>query len=257
MKTWLAALLLGASLSASATTVTRDYSDLWYIPAESGWGANMAQQGDIIFLTLFVYGTNNQPTWYVASDMVFQGGATPRFTGPLYQTTGPYFGNPTFNANSVTVAAVGTATFTPTSATTGTLVYNVGNVSVTKNVQRQTFRTENIAGVYQGATIGTYSNCQAGNGPYESVASFTVTQAAQSIVITEFGNGYQCNYTGIYTQAGRMGTITGTGSCTPGGVAQTLVATEVQVSPQGLTMVVNADAGPCRFVGRIGGLRRQ
>lgn len=260
MKKWLAALLLGASVSASATTVTRDYSDLWFVPTEAGWGANMAQQGDIIFLTLFVYGSNTQPTWYVASDMTLQfppGNGTPRFTGPLYQTSGPFFGTTPFNPNAVTVTQVGTATFTPTSATAGTLVYNVGNTNVTKNVQRQTFRSESIAGVYQGATIGTYSNCQAGNGPYDSTASFTITQAAQSIVMTEFGNGYQCNYTGIYTQAGRMGTITGTGSCTPGGTPQTFVGSEVQVTPQGLTMVMTADAGPCHFVGRVGGLRRQ
>lgn len=130
-------------------------------------------------------------------------------------------------------------------------------MNVTKNVVRQTWRTENIAGVYVGATIGTYSNCSSGNGPYESAASFTITQSASSISISEFGSGYQCNYTGILTYAGRMGTITGTGSCTPGGIAQTFTASEVQVNPEGLSARLLADASQCRFLGRFGGLRRQ
>jgi hypothetical protein len=259
MKKWLAALLIGVSSTASATSLTRDYSDLWFTSTESGWGANMIQQGEIIFLTMFVYQSNGQPIWFVASDLTFQGttGTTQRFTGPLYQTSGPFYGAPTFNPNSVVVTPVGTATFTATSATAGTLAYTVNGVNVTKSVTRQTWRTENIAGVYQGATIGTYANCSAGNGPYDSTASFTFTQAAQSISIAEFGSGYTCSYTGILSQSGRMGTITGTGSCTPGGVAQTFTASEVRVEPEGLTAILNADAGPCRFVGRIGGVRRQ
>src|SRR5207344_3421407 len=139
--------------------ITRDYSDLWYIPTESGWGANMIQQGGIIFLTMFVYNTNSLPVWYVASSLEFQGGGSQRFTGPLYQTSGPFFGNGIFDQSSVTVTQVGTATFTATSANTGTLTYSVNGVNVTKNVTRQTWRTESIAGVYQGGTIGTYSNC--------------------------------------------------------------------------------------------------
>lgn len=259
MKKWLAALLIGVSSSVSATSLTRDYSDLWFTSSESGWGANMIQQGEIIFLTLFVYQSNGQPIWFVASDLTFQGttGNSQRFTGTLYQTAGPFYGSPTFNPNLVTVSPVGTATFIATSATAGTLSYTVNGVTVNKNVTRQTWRNENIAGVYQGATIGTYSNCSAGNGAYESVASFTVTQAAQSITIAEFGNGYTCNYTGILSQSGRMGTVTGTGSCTPNGVAQTFTASEVRVDPNGISMSLVADAGPCHFTGRIGGIRRQ
>jgi hypothetical protein len=54
-----------------------------------------------------------------------------------------------------------------------------------------------------------------------------------------------------------MGTVTGSGSCTPNGAAQTFTASEVQVSPQGLTAILVADAGQCHFLGRIGGVRRQ
>jgi len=57
---------VGISLPASATTFSIDYTDLWYIPTESGWGLNVIQQGNVMFATLFVYGTDNTPRWYVA-----------------------------------------------------------------------------------------------------------------------------------------------------------------------------------------------
>ena len=52
------------SPSASATTTIPDYGDIWYnAPAESqsGWGVNIAQQGEILFVTLFVYGPDRTP----------------------------------------------------------------------------------------------------------------------------------------------------------------------------------------------------
>ena len=32
---------------------TADYSDLWWNPNESGWGLNIAHQGDILFTSWF------------------------------------------------------------------------------------------------------------------------------------------------------------------------------------------------------------
>ena len=68
--------LAAAAVALPATVLsapTVDYTDLWFIPAESGWGANVIQQHDILFVTLFVYGTNGQPTWFVASSTVRTG----------------------------------------------------------------------------------------------------------------------------------------------------------------------------------------
>src|SRR5205814_1086009 len=43
-----------------------DYSDMWWLPAESGWGVNFTQNEGVIFMTFFIYGPDHQPTWYVA-----------------------------------------------------------------------------------------------------------------------------------------------------------------------------------------------
>ena len=53
-----AACALG--LAHAATPFSVDASDLWYNPAESGWGVNLAQQGDTAFLTLYVYGSDGK-----------------------------------------------------------------------------------------------------------------------------------------------------------------------------------------------------
>ncbi len=70
----IAAALAAASLSspvASAATVPvnigSQYTDLWWNPQENGWGMNVVQQGETAFITLFVYGPDDKPTWYVAS----------------------------------------------------------------------------------------------------------------------------------------------------------------------------------------------
>src|SRR5690348_8358425 len=113
MKKLLAAIATVAASAVHANTVTTDFTDLWWIPSESGWGANVIQQQDILFATLFVYGSNNQPIWYVASAAQYQGQVNGQFTftGPLYQTTGPYFGAGGFNPNNVANRQVGSFTF--------------------------------------------------------------------------------------------------------------------------------------------------
>lgn len=75
-------------LNAEAINLT----DLWYNPAESGWGANIVQQNDIMVVTLFVYSPTGEPTWYVASDVRATGedknGLPNLFGGKLYRAHG-------------------------------------------------------------------------------------------------------------------------------------------------------------------------
>ncbi|HWH40181.1 MAG TPA: hypothetical protein VNU21_10105 [Usitatibacter sp.] len=35
----------------------------WYNPSESGWGAAIAQQGEVLFVTLFVYDEQKRPAY--------------------------------------------------------------------------------------------------------------------------------------------------------------------------------------------------
>ncbi len=82
-------LLAGLARPGFANTFSTDSSDLWYIPTESGWGANVVQQNEIIFVTLFVYSQSGAPTWFVGPATTFTGsdGNGLSFSGRLYQPT--------------------------------------------------------------------------------------------------------------------------------------------------------------------------
>lgn len=97
----LGALVLAITLAfqpAAANSFTTDQRDLWYIAAESGWGIQLIQRGSVIFATMFVYGPDGTPTWYVAT-MGYVGSYV--WTGDLYTTSGPWFGAVPFDPATV------------------------------------------------------------------------------------------------------------------------------------------------------------
>ena len=254
-----------AASAANANTVTTDFTDLWWIPNESGWGANVIQQQDVLFVTFFVYGQDNQPTWYVGSDVRYQGLVNGQFTftGSLFRTTGPYFGAGTFNPNNVTNRQVGSITFRTGTSTNATITYTVDGVSVTKNVQRQTWRNQDFSGSYRGAVVGSYAGCTSGNGPYESPAILTITQTGTNITIHEAGgsgtSAYTCTYSGAYVPSGNSGSASGSGTCSDG-FAQNWSASEMKVGldffAAAFTGRLGGGSSNCVFTGRIGGIRR-
>ncbi len=117
--------------------VSPNYTGLWWIPTESGWGINTNHQGDVLFATLFTYATDGEALWLVASNLARQ--ADGSFTGQLFRTRGPaYFSSP-WNPSAVTATAVGTMTWRFNGTTSAQLVYTFEGRTVTKNVVRQDF----------------------------------------------------------------------------------------------------------------------
>ena len=119
--------------SFTPASATPNYTDIWWNPAESGWGINLNHQSDTIFASLFTYFSDGKGLWLVATMTKQSNGS---YTGPLYRTVGP-----TFNASpwtSTTATQIGTMTVT-FAGTTGTLVYSVNGTTVTKTIQRQVF----------------------------------------------------------------------------------------------------------------------
>jgi len=262
LKRLLAALSCACAASgAHATTTSTDFSDLWYNAAESGWGMNIIQQKEVQFITLFVYGSNGQPTWFVAPSTTYTGqdaNGVVAFSGPLYATTGPYFGASTFNPANVNARLVGSIAFAAGEVSGGVVSYSVDGTNVVKSVRRQAWRNENLAGVYIGATVGTYAGCGAAqNGYLENPITLTIGHdGGSSVTMREQGSNYFCNYTGSYTQEGRMGRIVGNGTCSDG-TNQSFAATEVLTNLQGTSFRFGSTfTGSCTFVGRMGGIRR-
>lgn len=123
-------------------------TDLWWNPAESGWGINLAQRpSGILFATWFVYGSDGKATWYVVPDARSAALGT-AFVGPVYRTTGPVFcgdNQPcpglSFDPSLVTVSPVGQATIFLNSGNydRARITFTVDGKTVTREIQRQSF----------------------------------------------------------------------------------------------------------------------
>lgn len=267
----LAALALAGlvlALPARATPFSTDYTDLWWVGlAEDGWGVNVVQQGDVLFLTFFVYGTDNAARWLVAPAM----GATAaqpangtRFSGDLYQTTGPWFGGP-FNPAQVTANVVGTATVTFDSLASGTLSYTVNNTPVVKTIVRQTFRANSVAGFYYGGMVAIASQCgnAQNNGPTDVVGSMTVAQTgAQASFQVDFftsRGATTCLFAGTVVPQGRLANVAaGNWSCSIGGTVDnrgTFTMSGLDPQRNGFHATISASDQYCNYSGRFGGIR--
>jgi predicted esterase len=127
-----------ACIAGAVHTATPNFQALWWASppgSESGWGVNIAHQGDTLFATWFTYAAGGRGQWLVMSNGARTAANT--YSGDLYRTTGPAFNATPWGAVSVTRA--GTGTFTFTGAESGTFAYNVDGVSQSKAIVRQSF----------------------------------------------------------------------------------------------------------------------
>jgi hypothetical protein len=227
----LAMLLLSAALGAHAA----DYSDAWWTPPESGWGLFLVQNDNFIFATFYVYGPNNQPIWYTGQ---LTSNGTGSYTGGLYVTTGTYLGTVPYDPAQFGITQVGTATFTPTAADTGVLSYNVGSVTVTKNIERFTFTGIALGAPYVGGQSGAYASCadSSGNGSY--LDKYTLSIAHSAGVATFTFNydlaGATCTMSGTLEQRGQLYRIpSATYQCT-GGLTYSTTASMYEIKATAL-----------------------
>jgi hypothetical protein len=250
----LATALLGAPLTG-ATTFSTNYSDLWWVPTESGWGLNVAQQADVMFVTLFVYGPQGQPVWYSAT-LAFESdglNGNKTWSGDLYQTTGPFYEAP-FDPSQVTLHKVGVASFASNSTNEAVFRYVTGTTFVTKDIVRQTLVDDDLSGTYLGATSDVSTGCinPANNGiRTEDPGTITISQTGTAVTI----QAPSCKFTGTYAQAGQMGTIAASYTCT-NTAHGSITFYEMRVEQSGITGRYTGHDSSCSFFGNIGALRK-
>ena len=215
----LRAAILAACLSWSAWSNAANVTDHWWNPAQSGWGLSVTQQDDVAFIAMFVYGADGKPTWFTATATRYgtDVAGNPGFAGPLYRTTGPYYGG-SFDPAAVKATPVGSLTFESTGAATALLVYDIDGVRVTQAVARLTFREKNWGGVYRGVNRMSYRDCTGGFTPpyiYDD-GLIDVEHDGPAFRMWFDGKKSACMYTGTYRQAGRIGMVTGSYTCADG-----------------------------------------
>jgi len=242
---------------AHSTSFSTDQSDLYYIPAESGWGVQLVQRGSVIFATLFVFGPGGATTWYV-STMNFVSGST--WSGDLYTGTGPYFGTVPFNPSNVMARKAGTMTWVPQTLGTGTLSYVADGVAVSKNVVRQTLVLDDYSGTYLGAFHFTTTGCMDPNNNASGeipLFTITITQAGQSISFAiSFLGVAGITISGTLSQTGQFGTVAGTYTDTSGDSGTASVsALNVQTNAITGMFSQSSAAEGCQTVGYFAGMR--
>ena len=130
--------VFGAQPNLAAAT---NYQDLWWNPAESGWGINLTQQGSTIFATWFTYNQNGKPLWLSVTAEP-QGGS---YAGVLYQASVPAYSAVPFDPANVVLMPVGSATLTFADGNNATFAYTAFGISQSKTITREVFQSPGTA----------------------------------------------------------------------------------------------------------------
>jgi len=210
--TWLRSMLAVASLvSVVAHAADPDYSDLWWNPAESGWGMQLVRGGDVMFATLFVYDAAMRPTFFTAT-LDLTAGA---WRGTLHETSGPPYAGQAFDPSQVIVHDVGALAFTPQTQDSAKLDYAVNGTAVSKNVTRQTLHLDNYSGSYSMTAQRITSHCPdaAANGDRVAQEAFVVAHSGSVMTIDWTSAQRSCRYTGAYQQNGKLGSMQASYAC--------------------------------------------
>src|SRR5688572_18221962 len=230
-----AAILSIAAPAAFATPQLRNATGLWINPDESGWGLNLFHQGDTLFGALFVYGTDGQPRWYVASSLVSSddGPLDDRpasYFGAIYEATGPGFAGP-FDPARVTRRQAGNMRV-ELGEISAAVEYTIDGVTVSKLVRPFAFRSIDLSGRY----VGYLYQPATGNGPeIRNPLQMTIQDNGTTLQMTEAGESLgSCSYEAARNQSGQVSLAAGTYSaCGSRGTGPFSMA--VDMTPDGLT----------------------
>lgn len=105
--------------------------------SESGWGLNVAHQGDILFTSWFTYDADGSGMWLFQSRADRIGSNT--YAGDIFRATGAPFTNYDVTRVPVNPVRVGSGTLTFRDPTHGTFAYTVNTTTQSKQIKRFNF----------------------------------------------------------------------------------------------------------------------
>jgi len=113
-----------------------DRTDLWWNPAESGWGLSLAQHGNNTVAAWYTYAPSGRPLFLYMSGVQAQ--SSDAFTGTLYTTTGTPYTTATYDPAQFRPTPVGSVTM-HFNGDTATFAATVNGVTQVKSVTRFLF----------------------------------------------------------------------------------------------------------------------
>jgi hypothetical protein len=251
-----------------------DPTGMWYVPNQTGWGMSVSQQGENIFVVLFIYDGNDNPQWFVASNVVDSGHAVntlvgEAYSGPLYRTTGPYFASGTDNT-TLGVTQVGTIQLAYVQPTGNMSVsYTINGTTVTTTVSPQTWgsNASELSGIYAGGfNIQATANCQP-PAALSNVTALSISPGSQPdtvAILWTTSTGGVCQMNGAYSQRGQFGTLNGSVLCGPVGSVNTDSGSfdieQMVITPAGFSGALTysspfVNGSSCAVPGTIGGVK--
>ncbi len=139
--------------------------------------------------------------------------------------------------------------------------YSVDGVAVSKNLTRQFLANEDYSGHYGGGLHEVVTGCSNPGFNRDDRVMLGILNITQSgfstVTLASFPTGGgSCSYAGTLTQAGQMGSVTGSYVCSTG-ESGTFQLFEMQVNITGVTGRFTGHSATlgCQFSGWFGGLR--
>ena len=133
----------------------------------------------------------------------------------------------------------------------------VDGVSVTKTLQRQTWTNEDYTGIYAGGYSVRAASCvpASRDGIQEVFGLLSINQTGSNVFMSVVSTVANCSFSGAYTQAGKLGQVQGTYSCTDG-ISGTFVSYEMAPTENGFTAQISGQNQFCQWDGFFGGNAR-
>ena len=125
------------TIGRTAAYPAYNFTDLWWNPAESGWGISIHVKRGILFAAWFAYDSTGAPTWYTIqggrwiSPNIFSGGKIYKAKSNPNAGPGPL--------TQLTIFEAGTATIVFNAYDQATLTFVVDGLGGSKNIVRQVF----------------------------------------------------------------------------------------------------------------------
>lgn len=114
-----------------------NYTDLWWNPAESGWGISIHHHSSNALVACWlVYGADGAPCWFLIEPGEWIDAKT--FRGVIYKSTGPNWMNP-FEPGIVELREAGSGVLAFDGPGNGTFSFTIDGVDGSKTISRMSF----------------------------------------------------------------------------------------------------------------------